>query len=173
MTVRDASRPLAQSLRDEHHALRPHVVRLRELADAVGDISPTELRIRVADAHDFLTHQLIPHADGEERAFYPTVARLLHSREATRPMSWDHVEVVILTEALGALHKRLGFRRPAPDLARDLRRVLYGLYTLLTSHFAKEEELYLPVLERGVTPEEADAILLTLGAVAPSETARQ
>jgi hypothetical protein len=41
------------------------------------------------------------------------------------------------------------------ELAVSLRRVLYGLYTIIGLHFAKEEELYAPLLERGLSPEEA------------------
>jgi len=33
--------------------------------------------------------------------------------------------------------------------------VLYGLYTLVKVHFAKEEEVYLPLLDANLTPDEA------------------
>jgi hypothetical protein len=33
--------------------------------------------------------------------------------------------------------------------------VLYGLYALVTLHFAKEEELYLPLLDARLSPEAA------------------
>jgi hypothetical protein len=32
---------------------------------------------------------------------------------------------------------------------------LYGLYALVKVHFAKEEEVYLPILEERLSPEEA------------------
>ncbi len=38
---------------------------------------------------------------------------------------------------------------------KALRRVLYGLYTLVKLHFAKEEEIYLPLLDAHLTPDEA------------------
>jgi iron-sulfur cluster repair protein YtfE (RIC family) len=33
--------------------------------------------------------------------------------------------------------------------------VLYGLSAVIRVHFAKEEEIYLPILDAGLTPEEA------------------
>ena len=36
-----------------------------------------------------------------------------------------------------------------------LRRVLYGLYALVKGHFAKEEEIYLPLLDTRLTAREA------------------
>ena len=34
--------------------------------------------------------------------------------------------------------------------------MLYGLYTLVKVHFAKEEEIYLPLLDARLTPDEAN-----------------
>ncbi len=38
---------------------------------------------------------------------------------------------------------------------RVLRRVLYGLYALVAIHFAKEEDIYLPLLDTRLTAQEA------------------
>jgi iron-sulfur cluster repair protein YtfE (RIC family) len=40
--------------------------------------------------------------------------------------------------------------------SKALRRVLYGLYALVKVHFAKEEELYLPLLDARLSPAEAE-----------------
>lgn len=164
---------LAGALRGEHHRMRPFLMDIREAADAVGLIPATELRVQLLAIHEFLTLELVPHAAAEERHFYPAVARLLGSAEATRPMSWEHMEVGILVEALGALVDQVHFRQPDAALCRDLRRVLYGLYALLTVHFAKEEALYLPVLEQRLTSGEAEELMVALGlsAAAPSDDA--
>ena len=42
--------------------------------------------------------------------------------------------------------------------AADLRRVLYGLYTLVKVHFAKEEEVDLPLLEEHLPANEAETM---------------
>jgi hypothetical protein len=44
---------------------------------------------------------------------------------------------------------------PDPDRRRELQRILYGLYAIIRLHFAKEEELYLPVLDAGLGSAEA------------------
>jgi hypothetical protein len=43
----------------------------------------------------------------------------------------------------------------SPFLYRELRRVLYGLFALVELHFAKEEEVYLPILDANLTAEQA------------------
>jgi hemerythrin-like domain-containing protein len=76
--------------------------------------------------------------------------------DATATMIKDHEEVVQLAEELESLSKELQREKRLDDeLAVSLRRVLYGLYTIIGLHFAKEEELYAPLLERGLSPEEA------------------
>jgi hypothetical protein len=43
-----------------------------------------------------------------------------------------------------------------PDLQRELQRTLYGLYAIIRLHVAKEEEVYLPLLDVGLAPVEAN-----------------
>jgi iron-sulfur cluster repair protein YtfE (RIC family) len=137
---------VTQPLRDEHKDLLPEIERLRFAADAIGRVPPHELSAAVHEAYVFLTEHLIPHAQAEDRALYPVVADVLGAPEATRTMSRDHVEVGRLTEELAALRAALA-HAPSEAQARDLRRVLYGLYALVKVHFAKEEEIYLPILD--------------------------
>ena len=144
-----------QPLRDEHKELIPHIEALRATADAVGDIAIDALRAKVDESYDFLAHHLIPHAQAEERALYPVVGKVLGAAEATRTMSRDHVEVGSLTDQLSALRARI--RETGADAAalRELRRVLYGLYALVKVHFAKEEEVYLPILDERLSAGDA------------------
>jgi iron-sulfur cluster repair protein YtfE (RIC family) len=146
---------VTQPLRDEHRELFPHIERLRAAADAVGDASPGALRSTVDGAYAFLTEHLIPHAQAEERALYPVVGRLLGAPEATNTMSRDHVEVGRLTDELGGLRAAIGSGTPTAAQEKDLRRVLYGLYALVKVHFAKEEEVYLPLLDQRLAVNEA------------------
>ena len=46
------------------------------------------------------------------------------------------------------------------DSGEALRRVLYGLSAIITVHFAKEEEIYLPILDARLAPEEAHRMFL-------------
>jgi iron-sulfur cluster repair protein YtfE (RIC family) len=40
-----------------------------------------------------------------------------------------------------------------------LRRVLYGLYAIIKLHLAKEEEIYLPILEARLPVEEVNGLV--------------
>jgi iron-sulfur cluster repair protein YtfE (RIC family) len=150
---------ITQPLRDEHAELEPHIAALAAAGDAVGAVEVARLRQLVDDAHHFLAHQLIPHAEAEDDALYPAVQKILGSSKATATMSRDHVEVGALTEELAGLRERLHRSEVVDDeLARGLRRVLYGLHHLVKVHFAKEEEVFLPILEEGLTPDDAAAM---------------
>jgi Hemerythrin HHE cation binding domain len=70
-------------------------------------------------------------------------------------MSRDHVEVGRLTDELASLRSELSRPTLGEAPAKALRRVLYGLYALVKLHFAKEEEIYLPLLDARLSAEAA------------------
>ena len=150
---------VTQPLRDEHKDLWPHVEVLRATADAVGETPVEALERSVDEVYDFLARHLIPHAQAEDRALYPVVQKIMGAPEATATMSRDHVEVGRLTEELGTLRAQLaGVASITVSQAKALRRVLYGLYALVKLHFAKEEEVYLPLLDARLNAAEAQAM---------------
>ena len=141
---------LTQPLRDEHKELIPHIEQILEVANSLPDASLEQVRAGVTNVYEFLAYHLIPHAQAEEAALYPTVQRVLGSPEATQTMSRDHVEIVRYVDELGGLLSSLSAR----DF-KALQRVLYGLYALVKVHFAKEEEVYLPILDVRLSLEDA------------------
>ena len=149
-------------LRAEHRDLLPHVEKLRAAAEAVGTAPPERVVALVDDCLVFLTDHLIPHAQAEDAALYPVVQKVMGAPQATATMSRDHQEVGRLTAELRDLRARLAAGDADATLAADLRRVLYGLYTLVRVHFAKEEEVYLPVLEERLRPDEAEAMFTAM-----------
>jgi iron-sulfur cluster repair protein YtfE (RIC family) len=155
-----------QPLRDEHKELLPHVEHLREVADAVGDWPLESLRHGVDDAYVFLTRHLIPHAEAEDRDLYPVVGDIIGGPQATATMSRDHVEVGRLTQELGELRAALAGGALDPETTRALRRTLYGLYAVVRLHFAKEEEVYLPLLNARLTPAAAQRLFTAMGQAA-------
>lgn len=158
---------ITQPLRDEHKELFPHVEEMRAAADAVGEVSDADLRERVDAVYEFLAHHLIPHAHAEEAALYPVVEHVFGATGATATMSRDHVAVGALTEELAALRTRLDVSPTADDM-KALRRVLYGIYTLVGVHFAKEEEVYLPLLDARLTEDEARHMFASMHGAAHS-----
>jgi iron-sulfur cluster repair protein YtfE (RIC family) len=150
---------LPQRVREEHKELIAHIELLRTVADSIGSASAESIREGVGQAYAFLIHQLIPHAQAEEQVFYPTVGRLLRALEATETMSRDHLEVIRLTEELEALRLHLFYTSLTQADEQALRRVLYGLYAIIKLHLAKEEEIYLPILEARLPTEEVDGLV--------------
>lgn len=133
---------LTQPLRDEHKELIPHIERILEVVSSIPEAPLEQIREGVQDVYEFLAYHLIPHAQAEEAALYPTVQKALGSRDATRTMSRDHVEIGRYIDELAELRQEL-----SPQKFKALQRVLYGLYALVKVHFAKEEEVYLPILD--------------------------
>lgn len=141
---------LTQPLRDEHKELIPHIERILEVANSIPESPQQQIRDGVTEVYEFLAYHLIPHAQAEDAALYPTVQKVLGSPLATRTMSRDHVEVGRYVEELAGLREDV-----VPRNFKSLQRVLYGVYALVKVHFAKEEEVYLPILEERLSPEQA------------------
>jgi len=157
---------ITQPLRDEHQELLPNIEMLRRVADTVGDANVEALLQGVDEVIEFLTHHLIPHAQAEDRALYPVVAEVMGAPQATRTMSRDHVEVGRLTAELVNLRAKLLAPTYDQMAATALRRLLYGLYALVKVHFAKEEEIYLPLLDAQLGVKEAQKMFKAMEAAA-------
>ncbi len=156
---------ITEPLRAEHRELLPHVEQLRQAADTIEAEPTADMAAAVDEAIEFLTHHLIPHARAEEAALYPAVASAMGAPGATATMSRDHVEVLRLTDELRLVRGRLGKEVSDFD-ARELRRLLYGLYAVVGVHFAKEEEVYLPLLDGKLSEAEARAMFEAMEAAA-------
>ncbi|MDI9581686.1 MAG: hemerythrin domain-containing protein, partial [Thermobispora sp.] len=85
---------------------------------------------------------------------YPALARLLGAPEATATMSRAHAEITRLARRIGRHLELAGGTGPGPEQLDDLRASLYGLYAVLTLHFAQEEEAYFSLTTGEPAPEE-------------------
>jgi iron-sulfur cluster repair protein YtfE (RIC family) len=147
-----------EPLRAEHRELLPEIERLRATADDLATV-PSQSTIGQLDALlGFLRNQLIPHARAEEKVLYPEIGRCLGSPRATATMSADHEDVMRLVTELSELRDGVHGGRSDRAHAIALRRVLYGMYAILKLHFAKEEDLYLPLLDGTLSSDEAAAL---------------
>jgi iron-sulfur cluster repair protein YtfE (RIC family) len=144
-----------QPLRDEHEGLWPRVETILATARGVGQVDSASIRRGIDAALEFLDGDLIPHALAEDRALYPAVQRIMGAAHATATMSRDHVEVTRFLSDLREARAALTAGDVSIAEANELRRILYGLYALLRVHFAKEEEIYLPLLEEHLSEQEA------------------
>ncbi len=163
---------ITQPLRDEHKELLPHVETLKAAGDEVSENLSERAWKDIQEAYKFLAYHLIPHAYAEDQALYPVVQKVMGASQATATMSRDHVEVGRLTEELKSRLPLLPARLDASQ-ADGLRRILYGLYALVTLHFAKVEEIYLPLLDARLTPAEASRMFEAMEKAAAEAKARE
>lgn len=136
---------VAALILEEHSGLFPHLKDLGSLAAEAQTLDEASLRTRLATALEFLRDGLLPHAKEEERSVYPAVDKMLKAvGGATKTMSIDHRFIAEMVDQLkttseGSLSK---------SDRQNASRVLYGLEALLEVHFTKENEVYLPLLNR-------------------------
>lgn len=155
---------ITQHLRDEHKELYPQIEGIRSAADVVNDSLTSQAHDKIEQAYNFLTHHLFAHAKAEEAALYPTVQKVMGNELSTATMVRDHVEIMRLTDELGTLRVHPSQLTVTSIQAAALRRVLYGLYAVIKLHLAKEEEIYLPLLDSKLTAEEAKAMFAAMEA---------
>jgi hemerythrin len=142
-----------EPLRDEHRRMLEHIGQLALAAREMPRLTDEEraaLRDRMLD---FLQGTLLPHAAAEEESLYPEWGAILGFPRAAVPMIHDH-------EAIAAWVRRLEAAR-ASDVD-ELQAVLYGLYALISVHFAKEEDIQMPDFD--AAPEATERLLRRVGA---------
>lgn len=154
---------LSDAVVAEHVAFGRHIDDLRRLADDCGDERVAAVVGDLDGALAFLEQELLPHAAAEDAVLYPAVASVLGSPEATATMTRDHVEIARLVDELRR-HRDELLTPLVPTATHEVQRLLYGLHAILVLHVAKEEELYLPLLERALDPEGAQALLAAVHA---------
>jgi len=124
--------------RVEHAHFRDHVEHVRLAARELPELSPEERHAVVRRILDFVEHELVPHAEAEEATIYLEVGKILEHPWSTGPMVYDHMLIRRRAAAL---------EQADPSDCATLQEHLYALHALVESHFEKEEELYLPLLE--------------------------
>ncbi|MBO3752998.1 cadmium-translocating P-type ATPase [Streptosporangiaceae bacterium NEAU-GS5] len=138
---------LLRRFETEHAELRPPLDAIRNLADEIDSQPDPSVLDGLREVHTFLTRELLPHERAEEQRLYPAIGRLLGDPEATMTMSRAHAEIERLARRLG---RHLELATPtglSSGQLDDLRACLYGLYAVLTLHFAQEEEAYFSLAE--------------------------
>ena len=142
----------------EHHTRLIHQV---DLMPATGDLIGTapiaELRPRIDEMSTFLTSLLIPHMEAAEANIYPELDRIFENRQSMAPMRREHAEIRQLVADLGHLRDGLDQGRLQTGEAVTLRRLVFRLYALLKVHLA-EEELYIGIVEKGISAESAASV---------------
>jgi len=144
-----------EPFRREHQELRSHVEHLRQAARELPDLDAIERTALVHRVLDFLRGTLVPHARAEEEVLYPEWANLVGFRDAAVPMVHDHEAILSRIDRL---------EHAGVEDLDTLQELLYGLYALISVHFAKEEDIQLPVFDEA-PPELTQVVLERMGAV--------
>jgi hypothetical protein len=148
---------LRATTQDHHAKLLPHVDRLLDLAEMIGQVDCSAIHDLFDTEYAFVVGQLVPHIEAIETTLYGQLEQLLGQRHSMAPMRQEHVVMRQLIEELGS------YRRHAERCSWDsveglaLRRALYRLHSILKVHLA-EEELYLAVLDQNLSDEEKDLL---------------
>lgn len=152
-------RPTEQ-FRQEHAQLLEHIEHLRVAAREIPGLSIDERRELINRVLDFLEGTLLAHARAEEEVLYPEWARLVGYPDAAAPMVHDHEAIVARVAQLKAAR---------PEDTDSVQELLYELHGLILVHFAKEEDIQLPVFDEQPR-ESVSALLARMHAGAPEHS---
>ncbi len=140
--------------RDEHEELMPKVRHIRYVTDRLDTMPPEEAARELKEIYKFLSERLLPHEKAEDAVVYPLVADIIGGEDPTATMTRAHIEISHLIKVFGKVLEEMPAEGPGPEDIREIRRILYGLYAILTLHFAQEEESYLALIEERMKSEE-------------------
>jgi hemerythrin-like domain-containing protein len=141
--------------RAEHAAIQEHLAHLDALVGALDGAAAAEQQQTMAFVVRFLDEHIRSHAAWEEAKLYPLVdARAGREGEPfTASMRYEHGIIGRGIEALG------GLAAATPPDARAFARAAQRTLGVVAAHFEKEEEVFLPLLDRAMTRAEVDAAL--------------
>jgi len=140
-----------------HERIMSYVDRMPALGDLIGTSQSAALRTQLDELVPFLTGTLLPHVDSAEKTLYPELERLQQNAHSMSPMRREHAQIRKLVDEIAALRRTFDVGNPGVRDTVALRRSTFGLYGLLKVHLA-EEELYMHIVERGVSADAANAL---------------
>jgi uncharacterized protein (DUF2249 family)/iron-sulfur cluster repair protein YtfE (RIC family) len=162
----DSTQGLTDAIRAHHRTLA------ETLDEYTAEVEADVTRLDAASLAElldgltaFLTGDLLPHAAGEERTLYPALDPLIRAHGSpTNTMRIDHEYIGEYIKQIGATARRLhsAAETERPALARQLARQITQLQGLFAVHLAKEERVYLPLIEQAISAEDQHALLAAL-----------
>lgn len=146
---------------EHHERLIEHVDTMPALGDMLLTAKPDELRTPVAEMDAFLSGLLVPHLEAAEGTLYPELERMMQNRHSMTPMRREHAEIRKLVIDFHRLGQQVTEAHPSLARRLALRRVVFRLYALLEIHL-EEEELYVGIVNHGVTEDVAELLAAAL-----------
>ena len=148
------ARPTA-GFRAQHAEIETHLAHLDAMVSSLGGASVEEQRTTMAFVARFLDEHIRSHAAWEEAKLYPLVDSKASRGPEPFSASMRH-EHRIIGRSIDAL-AQLG-SAPTPDAAA-FARAANRLLGVISAHFEKEEEVFLPILDRSMSREELEKAL--------------
>ena len=147
-------RPTA-GFRAEHAEVKEHLRHLDGMVGGLDGAPETERRRTMAFVVKFLDEHIRSHAAWEEAHLYPVVDdRASRQGEPfTASMRYEHGIIGRAIDGLSAL------AAAAPPDATAFARAADRTLGVIGAHFEKEEEVFLPLLDRSMTRAEVEAVL--------------
>jgi heavy metal translocating P-type ATPase len=140
-----------RELHRDHLALIGHLDRLRSIADALDDATPSSGAALIAEANKLVQRQVVVHERDDEGNIYPRLARILQESHSLSAMSRAHREILHLARLLARVTEDLPTEKVDRYLIRDAQRVIEAIETLVRMHTAQEEDIYEAVAARTAT----------------------
>ena len=164
---------LAPSAGELSAAIRAHHRALAETLDGytadieagVSSLDTASLSELLNGLTDFLAGELLPHARGEEQTLYPALDPIIRTHGSpTATMRVDHEYIGDYAHQITDTTRRLraAGEQERPALARQLARLVIQLQGLFAVHLAKEERVYLPLVEQAISAGDQHALLAAL-----------
>jgi heavy metal translocating P-type ATPase len=132
----------AASLQREHEWLQSALARLRDIADALDDATPTAAVGLIGEANRIVGQQIVEHERADEASVYPRLASFLSDGHGLGAMSRAHREILHLARLLDRLTEHLVPTDADRYLIRDAQRVIEAIESLVRIHNAQEEDIY-------------------------------
>jgi heavy metal translocating P-type ATPase len=140
-------------LRHAHVELEPSIARIRATADVLDGMTAPAASVALGEICEFVSKDLLPHEELEDRTIYPMLAAAMGSDDATASMHRTHQEIFRLARLLERMVRDLPSEGPSRDDRTDLQRLLYGLEAILRLHQSQEEDLYMSIGDSAPPPE--------------------
>jgi len=157
---------LSATIRAHHRALADTLDNYTaEVEAGVTELDAAHLVELLDGLTGFLSGDLLPHAAGEEKTLYPALDPIIREHGSpTATMLVDHEYIGNYARQIGETARALrsAGQKTRTDLARTLARQLIQLQGLFDVHLAKEERVYLPLIEQAISAGDQQALLAAL-----------
>jgi len=151
-------------IREHHQELLSKLARVRETIDRLERGEMGEVNEGLRESVKFFDAELRPHAEWEEDNLYPPVGELLKRYGSpTATMEVDHDAIVGRIDRfrndVAAFLSLSGRPKEREQLTRQLIRNAWQLEAIVSLHFTKEEDVYLPLVDSHMTAKEVEKLL--------------